>query len=60
MSLVHQPYAAFLLAATCLACMSAVVMIGSVYDGDELGARLWAGVFFGSSLAAAWSFWGLM
>ena len=60
MSLVHQPYAAFLVAATCLACMSAVVMTGSVHDGDEWGARLWASLFFGSSVVAAWSFWGLM
>ena len=60
MSLVHQPYAAFLVAATCLACMSAVVMVGSVYDGDELGARVWAALFFGSSAAAAWCFGGLV
>ena len=60
MSLVHQPYAAFLLAATCLACMSAVVMLGSVYDGDELGAWVWAALFFGSSAVAAWCFLGLV
>ena len=60
MSLVHLPYAASLVAAACLACMSAVVMVGSVREGDGVGARLWAATFFVSSLVAAWCFGGLM
>ena len=60
MSLVQQAYVAILLVSTVTALLSAAVMVGSANEGDGLGARVWAGVFFGSSLAAAWSFWELM
>jgi hypothetical protein len=46
--------------ATSLACASALVMIGCVYEGDGAGAWVWALFFFGSSAVAAWCFWGLV
>ena len=60
MSAAQNAWAAILLVSTFTAFVSATVMVGSVYEGDGLGARVWAGVFFGSSLVAAWSFWELV
>ena len=60
MSLADQACAAILVAAACLACASALVMIGSVYEGDAVGAWVWAALFFGSSSVAAWCFGGLV
>ena len=60
MSPADQACAAILVSALSLACASALVMIGSVYEGDGLGARVWAALFFGSSAAAAWCVGGLV
>ena len=60
MSLANQACAAIFVAAAALACASALVMIGCVYEGDGLGAWVWAALFFGSSAVAAWCFWGLV
>ena len=60
MSLADQACVAIIVAALSLACASALVMIGSVYEGDGLGAWVWAALFFGSSVAAAWCFWRLL
>jgi hypothetical protein len=59
-SLANQACAAILVAALSSASASALVMIGCVYEGDAAGARVWATLFFGSSVAAAWCFWGLV
>ena len=59
MSTAQNAWAVILLVSTFTAFMSAALMIGSVYEGDGLGARFWGVVFFGSSLAAALSFWEL-
>jgi hypothetical protein len=59
-SLANQACAAILVAAASLACASALVMIGCVHEGDGVGAWVWATLFFGSSAAAAWCFWGLV
>ena len=56
MSLANQACAAILVAAASLACASALVMIGCVYEGDGVGAWVWAALFFVSSAAAAWCF----
>jgi hypothetical protein len=55
-SLASQACAAILVAAASLACASALVMIGCVYEGDGVGAWVWAALFFGSCAAAAWCF----
>ena len=60
MSLANQACAAILVAAASLASASALVMIGCVYEGDATGAWVWAALFFGSSAAGAWCFWGLV
>jgi hypothetical protein len=59
-SLASQACAAILVAALSSASASALVMIGCVYEGDGVGAWVWAALFFGSSVAAAWCFWGLV
>ena len=58
MSLANQACKAILVTTTALACASALVMIGCVYEGDGLGAWVWAALFFGSSAVAAWCFGG--
>ena len=60
MSAAQNAWAAILLVSTFTAFMSAAVMVGSVHEGDGAGARVWAVVFFGSSLVAALSFWELV
>ena len=60
MSLANQACAGILVAAAALACASALVMIGCVYEGDGAGAWVWASLFFGSSAVAAWCFGGLV
>ena len=60
MSLANQACAGILVAAAFLACASALLMIGCVYEGDGVGAWAWAALFFGSSALAAWCFGGLV
>jgi hypothetical protein len=60
LSLANQACAAILVAAASLACASALVMIGCVYEGDGVGAWVWSALFFVSSAAAAWCFWELV
>ncbi len=60
MSLANQACAGILVAAASLACASALVMIGRVYEGDGAGAWVWAALFVGSSAADAWCFSGLV
>ncbi len=56
MNLADQACAAILVGAAFLACASAVLMVGSVYEGDGAGAWVWGVFFFASSAVAAWCF----
>jgi len=40
--------------------ISAPLLIGAVYEGNTRASRGWAASFVGSSLVAAYAFWGLM
>ncbi len=42
------------------AAISALLLIGAVYEGAERASRGWAASFVGSSLAAAYCFWRLL
>jgi hypothetical protein len=59
-SFVNVPLLGTLLAMMALAGLSAVAMIASVREGDDTSAWMWAAIFFGVSLLAAWVFWKLV
>jgi hypothetical protein len=43
-----------------LAGLSALAMVGSVREGEDTAAWIWAVLFVGCSLLAAWLFWRLV
>ncbi len=55
-----QACAGILVVAAFMAFVSALAMIGSVYEGAGVAAWVWAGFFVGSSSVAAWCFRGLV
>jgi hypothetical protein len=59
-SFVNVPLLGTLLAMVALAGLSALAMIASVREGDDTSAWMWAAMFLGTSLLAAWIFWRLV
>jgi len=58
-SLHHMAFASLLMAAGFWASISALLLIGAVYEGYQRASRGGAS-FVGSSLVAACVFWGLL
>jgi hypothetical protein len=57
---VNVPLLGTFLAMLALAGISALAMIASVREGDDTSAWMWAAMFLGTSLLAAWIFWRLV
>lgn len=53
-------FATLLAAASFWALISALLLIGAVYEGTARGSWGWAVSFAVSSLVAAYAFWGLL
>jgi hydrogenase/urease accessory protein HupE len=49
-----------LLVLVSLAAISALAMIASAREGDAASAWMWAAIFVGTSLLAAWLFWRIV
>ena len=60
MSVERTVYAGLLVAAAFWAVMSAIFLLASSHEGDRGRAWFWGAAFVGSSLSAAFSFWGLL
>jgi hypothetical protein len=59
-SLREMAFASLLMVAGFWAFISALMLMGAVYEGDKRASRGWAASFVGSSLVAACAFWGLL
>jgi hypothetical protein len=53
-------FATLLAAASFWALISALLLIGAVYEGSARGSWGWGASFVVSSLVAAYAFWGLL
>jgi hypothetical protein len=53
-------FASLLTAAGFGAVISALLLIGAVYEGNKRASWGWGASFVGSSLLAAYAFWGLL
>ncbi len=59
-SLHQMVFASLLMTAGFWALISALLLVGAVYEGNERATWGWAASFVGSSLVAAYAFWGLL
>ncbi len=53
-------YAGVLAGAAFGAVMSAILLLGTSHEAGRGSAWFWGACFVAASLAAAWSFWGLL
>ncbi len=60
MSVVRVAYLGILVSAVAWSVLSALLLAVVLREDDRGGAWFWAASFALSSLAAAWSFWGLL